>query len=91
VFAGIMNRLNPWENSLGVFLTLVPQFAVPLTMACALFQEQHALTSVHRHSLWGISSRFLISCLHFSAHELLLLMLGKHNVVGLGDDNFLSL
>jgi hypothetical protein len=40
---------------LGVFLTLVPQFAVPLTMACALFQEQHALTSVHHHSLWGIS------------------------------------
>ncbi|CAM6103082.1 unnamed protein product [Calypogeia fissa] len=33
-------RLNPWEGSARAFLSLVPQFAVALIAACALYQEQ---------------------------------------------------
>jgi hypothetical protein len=33
-------RLNPWHGSLGVFLSLLPQFGAALIAACALYQEQ---------------------------------------------------
>ncbi|KAG0629955.1 hypothetical protein M758_1G142000 [Ceratodon purpureus] len=43
--------LNPWESSSQVFLVMVPQFAVALTAACALYHEQHSTLqgSVHTY------------------------------------------
>ncbi|BBN02016.1 piezo-type mechanosensitive ion channel component 1/2 [Marchantia polymorpha subsp. ruderalis] len=37
-----LSRLNPWEGNLGVFLSLLPQFGVAITAACALYHEQQA-------------------------------------------------
>ncbi|KAL3696338.1 hypothetical protein R1sor_010414 [Riccia sorocarpa] len=46
------SRLNPWEGNLSVFLSLLPQFGVAITAACALYHEQQ-LTGSAGASAWG--------------------------------------
>ncbi|KAL2642994.1 hypothetical protein R1flu_010581 [Riccia fluitans] len=46
------SRLNPWEGNLSVFLSLLPQFGVAITAACALYHEQQ-LNGSAEASTWG--------------------------------------
>ncbi|KAG0629951.1 hypothetical protein M758_1G142000 [Ceratodon purpureus] len=78
--------LNPWESSSQVFLVMVPQFAVALTAACALYHEQHSTLQGSVHTYYADEDVF-----HWRANLISFVLPSVQLVAGVARPSWIAL